>query len=91
QILTVRLDDTGFGFAQVYSYEMGNVPISAYVISDPQMSVRASMTFTWWLDGQGELQYYGISTGAAADGKSLCSVYLVTSEPCTATWAELSL
>lgn len=91
QTLTIRLDDTGFGFAQVYSYETGNVPISAYVISDPQMSVRASMTFTWWLDGQGELQYYGISTGAAADGKSLCSVYLVTSEPCTATWAELSL
>ena len=89
--LTVRLDDTGFGFAQVYSYETGNVPVSAYVISDPQMSVRASMTFTWWLDGQGELQYYGVSTGAAADGKSLCSVYLVTSETCTATWAKLSL
>ena len=91
QTLTIRLDETGFGFAQVYSYETGNVPLSAYVISDPQMSVRGSMTFTWWLDGQGELQYYGISTGAAADGKSLCSVYLITSEPCTATWAELSL
>lgn len=91
QTLTVRLDETGFGFAQVYSYQTGNVPVSAYVISDPQMSARASMTFTRWLDGQGELQYYGISTGAAADGKSLCSVYLVTSEPCAATWAQLSL
>lgn len=91
QTLTVRLDETGFGFAQVYSYETGNVPISAYVVSNPQMSAKASMTFTWWIDGQGELQYYGISTGAAADGKSLCSVYLVTSEYTTATWAELSL
>ena len=91
QTLTVRLDETGFGFAQVYAYQTGNVPISAYVVSDPQMSARASMTFTWWLDGQGELQYYGISTGAAADGRSLCSVYLLTSEYTTATWAELAL
>lgn len=91
QTLTVRLDETGFGFAQVYSYETGNVPISAYVTSDPQLSARTSMTFTWWLDGQGELEYYGISTGAAADGRSLCSVYFITSEPCEATWAELSL
>lgn len=91
QTLTIRLDETGFGFAQVYSYETGNVPVSAYVVSAPQMSARANMTFTWWLDGQGELEYYGISTGAAADGKSLCSVYLITSEPGEATWAELSL
>ena len=89
--LTVRLDETGFGFAQVYSYATGNVPINAYVISEPQLSARASMTFTFWLYGQGELAYYGVSTGAAADGRSLCSVYLRSSAFSAATRATLTL
>lgn len=91
QTLTVRLDDTGFGFAQIYSYTTGNVPVSAYVISDPKISAKAAMTFSYWLDGQGELEYYGISTGAAADGRSLCSVYVRSSVSSVATQAELAL
>lgn len=91
QTLRLRLDEKGKGAAQVYSFSSGNVLVSAYSITTPEWSVSRSMTFMEWLPGQGELQFYGTSTGALADGSQPCSVYLQTSATSTATQARLTL
>ncbi|MCP2006263.1 UNVERIFIED_ORG: hypothetical protein J2Y78_004917 [Buttiauxella agrestis ATCC 33320] len=91
QTLLLRLDDAGTVSAQVYSFATGNVLISAYVISDPAISASKSMTFTNWLTGPGDLQLYGTSTGAVANGICICSVYLQTSAISEVSQAKLAL
>ncbi|MNN35141.1 hypothetical protein D3C81_1489830 [compost metagenome] len=75
----------------MYSFATGNVLVSAYVITDPTLSASKSMTFTSWLTGSGDLQFYGTSTGAVASGTGVCSVYLQTSATSEASQARLTL
>ncbi|WP_032939931.1 hypothetical protein [Citrobacter youngae] len=91
QTLQLRLDADGAGSAQVYSFSTGNVLANVYVVTNPVEQTSASMTFTDWLKGQGELSLYGMSTGAQADGNTHCSVYLQTNSASAATQAALSL
>ncbi|MFP2240969.1 hypothetical protein ACLEX4_20905 [Pseudescherichia vulneris] len=91
QTLLLRLDDAGTASAQVYSFATGNVLVSGYVITYPALSASRSMTFTSWLSGPGDLQFYGTSTGAVANGTNFCSVYLQTSASSASTQARLVL
>ncbi|MCK7229468.1 hypothetical protein L8P27_16810 [Enterobacter asburiae] len=91
QTLQLRLDVSGTASAQVYSFTPGNVLVSAYVITNPALSASQSMTFTGWLSGPGDLVAYGASTGAIANGRCVCSVYLQTSATSVATQARLAL
>lgn len=91
QTLQLRLDEAGTASAQVYSFTPGNVLVSAYVITNPALSASQSMTFTGWLTGPGDLVAYGASTGAIANGRCVCSVYLQTSAASAATQARLVL
>lgn len=89
--LNIRLDSTGRSSAQVYCFTTGNVTVTAYLQTDPTQDASGVMTFTSWLSGQGDLQYYGMSSNAEADGETLCSVYLQTSAISTAAQARLTL
>ncbi|WP_146378905.1 hypothetical protein [Cronobacter turicensis] len=91
QTLLLTLDEAGRGSAQVYSFSTGNVQVSAFDISDPALSATASMTFSPWTLGTGDLLSYGISTNATADGLSACGVYMQTTESSTALQAKLTL
>jgi hypothetical protein len=91
QTLHLRLDSNGRASADVYSLAVGNVLVSAYVITNPILSAAASMTFTNWINGNGDLQFYGFTTGASADGIMPCCVWLKTSSSITATQARLTL
>lgn len=91
QTLQLRLDASGTASAQVYGFTPGNVLVSAYVITNPTLSASQSMTFTGWLSGPGDLRAYGASTGATANGRCVCSVYLQTSPTSVATQARLAL
>jgi hypothetical protein len=91
QTLLLRLGDVGTASAQVYSFGTGNVLVSAYVTTDPTLNASKSMTFTSWLSGPGDLQLYGTSTGAVANGTCVCSVYLQTSASSASTQARLVL
>ncbi|WP_336222363.1 hypothetical protein [Citrobacter amalonaticus] len=91
QTRVIRLDSTGRGYAEVYAFTTGNVLVSAYVVTNPALSASASMTFTDWLPGNSDLQFYGITSGAVADGKTPCSVWLMTASSTQASQARLTL
>jgi hypothetical protein len=91
QTLTLYLDENGRGSADVYSFDAGNVAVSAVDISNPAISASGTMLFMEWVPGEGELLSYGISTGAVADGLSSCGVYMQTSADSTVSQAKLAL
>lgn len=91
QLLTLTLDESGQASAQVYSFSTGNVLVSATGLTNPQLSASASMAFSAWTPGNGDLLSYGISTFAAADGRSTCGVYMQTTEASGATQVRLAL
>jgi hypothetical protein len=91
QVLTLMLDSTGRGSARVYCKSTGNVLVNAEGTTNPQLNASASMLFTNWLPGSGELLSYGISTGATADGLSACGVYMQTTAASTASQVRLTL
>jgi hypothetical protein len=89
--LLLTLDETGRGSARVYCKTTGNVLVSAVGTNNPQLSASASMLFSHWTPGSGELLSYGISTGSTADGLSACGVYMQTSAGSTANQVRLTL
>ncbi|HIE5387214.1 TPA: hypothetical protein ACXNPR_000519 [Enterobacter cancerogenus] len=91
QTLLLTLDEAGRGSAQVYSFSTGNIQVSAFDINNPALSATASMTFSPWIPGMGDLLSYGISTNATADGLSACGVYMQTTENSTVSQAKLTL
>lgn len=90
-VTTLRLDETGRGAIQVYCFSTGGITVYAWMLTNPAVNATANMAFTEWLNGNGELKQYGFSTGAIADGKSLCSVYLKTDPSSQAQQARLVL
>lgn len=91
QTLTLFLNEYGRGSTQVYSFDVGNVLVSAVDVNDPTLSTSGSMLFTQWTPGNGDLLSYGISTAAVADGLSTCGVYMQTVANSAATQARLVL
>jgi len=89
--LQLKLDETGYGVAQIYSFAAETVSIDISLTSKPTSKTSVSMRFTEWTPGKGELLSYGVATGSRADGKSYCSVYLQATYDSTATVAQLKL
>ena len=91
QVLTLTLDETGWGSARVYCFSTGNVLVSAVGTTNPQLSASKSMAFSLWTPGSGDLLSYGVSTGAVADGRSACGVYMQTTAGSTSGQVRLTL
>ncbi|AVF34655.1 hypothetical protein [Rahnella sikkimica] len=91
KILSLSLDSSGSAIAEVYSFSVGNVTLNAYVSDSPDQNVTKEMLFTDWLYGEGDLAYYGMSNGAMAGGKQVCSVYVKTSDSSLFPLAKLAL
>lgn len=58
--ITLRLDSTGRADAQVYCFATGGITVYAWALTDPSLNATCNIAFTEWLNGNGELQSYGV-------------------------------
>lgn len=77
------LDETGRGYfsvAQDYQQQLilAVTAVAIYVRDDPQNELELTASFSPYRVGQGAIRAYNYTTGAAADGRTPCSVYILT-------------
>ena len=77
------LDETGRGYfsvAQDYQQQLilAVTTVAIYVRDDPQNELELTASFSPYRVGQGAIRAYNYTTGAAADGRTPCSVYILT-------------
>lgn len=80
---TLSLDENGEAKADIYSLLTGAVGVTATQVDNPVITGFASMTFTDWIIGKGDLIYYGVTTRAEAGNNNLCYVWFQISPTAT--------